>query len=348
MKKRQYSLDFIKIIATMFILFHHYQQYISGIFAKGINFYGGVYNFGYMVELFFVLSGYIMYPYIEKIHEGISFKKFYFSRYARLIPMVALAAVGYQIVVMIHIKMVGAAWFMENPNVWKTIVAALGFQEGWVFRNNIYVNYPVWYISVLLLCYLVFYIVTYLSKKLHVSARYFYVSFVFVGIVINSYGWHFAFLNEYTARGYYAFFAGVLLATYCYERNATRRETLISLGAVIVIIDLIVFHNGFISDGINYISTFILFPAIILLFKNSVVCKLFKSKNWQTAASIAFNTFVWHMPLLVMLLIIVNKVQIGINFISRGCMWGFLLVEILVGTLSYFLIERKLKKREND
>lgn len=344
MGKRQYSLDFVKIIATVFILFHHYQQFVSGTFASGINYYGGIYNFGYMVELFFILFGYFMYPYIEKIRQGMSFKKFYLPRYIRLIPLVAIAAVNYQLVVLVHIKTVGAAWFMQTPNFWKTIVAALGFQEGWVFRDNVYVNYPVWYVSVLLICYLIFYFVTCLSKKLHVSARYFYLAFVFIGIAINSYGWQFPFLNEYTARGYCAFFTGVLLATYCYERNATKAETLVSLGIVVLVIDLIVFHNGLIANGIQYVSTFVLFPAIIMLFKSSVVSKLFASKIYQTAASIAFNSFIWHMPLLIALLVFANKVQIGINFISRGCMWGFLGVGILVGVLSHLLIEKKLNK----
>ncbi len=343
MNKRQYSLDFIKIIATIFILFHHYQQFISGSFEKGINFYGGIYNFGYMVELFFILSGYFMYPHIEKIRQGISFKDFFITRYIRLIPLVAIAAFAYQFLVLIHIKTVGTAWFMRPISIWETIVSALGFQEGWVFRNNIYVNYPVWYVSVLLLCYLIFFCTTFLSHKFHISGRYFYLIFIFVGIAINSYSWQFPFLNEYTARGYCAFFTGILLATYCFERNTTKRETIVSLGIVILIMDLIIFHNGFVADGIHYISTFILFPAFIIVFKNPIISKLFSNKIYQTAAQIAFNSFVWQMPLLVALLILINKVQIGVNFISRECMWGFLIVAAIVGAVSHFFIEKNVK-----
>jgi len=344
MKKRQYSLDFLKVCATIFVLFHHYQQYISGSFESGINFYGGIYNFGYMVELFFILSGYFMYPYIEKIRQGISFKDYYLSRYIRLIPLVAIAAFVYQFLVLVHIRTVGAAWFMHSSNLWETIVAALGFQEGWVFRNNIYVNYPVWYVSVLLLCYLIFYFTTFLSKKFHISGRYFYLSFVFIGIAINSYGWHFPFLNEYTARGYCAFFTGVLLATYCFERNTTKRETIVSLVIIALILVLIIFHNNLVANGMHYISTFILFPAIIMVFKTPIVSKLLSHKIYQTAAQIAFNSFIWQMPLLVALLIFINNVQSGVNFISRECMWIFLFIAIITGTLSHFLIEKQFNK----
>ena len=106
MKNRQYSLDFIKIIATIFIIFHHYQQFICGVLDSGVNYYGGIFNFGYMVELFFILSGYFMYPYIEKIKHGLSFKKFFGARYIRLIPLVAIAAFGYQFLSLVHIKLV--------------------------------------------------------------------------------------------------------------------------------------------------------------------------------------------------------------------------------------------------
>ena len=172
MKNRQYSLDFIKILATIFILFHHYQQYISGVFSNGINYYGGTYNFGYMVELFFILSGFFMYPYIKKIKNGLSLKDFFAIRYLRLIPLVAILAFIYQFFTLVHIKLVGTAWFMQYPNLWSTLVASLGFQEGWVFTENIYVNYPVWYVSVVLVCYIVFYLATNLSMRLNISARY--------------------------------------------------------------------------------------------------------------------------------------------------------------------------------
>jgi len=94
-KTRQYNLDLLKVIATIFILFHHYQQYICGSFTNGLNFYGGIYNFGYMVELFFILSGYFMFPYIREIQLNKSFKSFFMPRYLRLIPLVAIAATSY-------------------------------------------------------------------------------------------------------------------------------------------------------------------------------------------------------------------------------------------------------------
>lgn len=344
MNNRQYSLDFLKTLATAFIIFHHYQQYISGAFINGINFYDGVYNFGYMVELFFILSGYFMYPHIKKIQNGVSFKKFFGARYFRLIPLVAVAAFVYQFCVFVHIKLVGMAWFMRPISLWETIVAALGFQEGWVFVDNIYINYPLWYISVVLICYMLFYFATFFSKKLCISGRYAYLFLIFLGIAICSYGWQLPLLNAYTARGYYAFFTGVLFATYYYEKKVSKVEIFISSSVIFVLTGIIVLYNHYISSGTNFISTFIFFPAIILVFKSPFMDKIFSKKIFQVLAEISYNAFVWHMPLLIVVLILANIVDFGQSLFSRMSMFVFLIIAYGIGTISYFEIENKIKK----
>lgn len=65
-KSRNIVLDTLKILATSFIVCHHYQQILEIKFSK-FNFFYGKFYFGWFVELFFVLSGFFMYKYIEKI-----------------------------------------------------------------------------------------------------------------------------------------------------------------------------------------------------------------------------------------------------------------------------------------
>lgn len=48
-------LDLLKIVSAIIIIFHHYQQHYPLVFSH-FNFYGGI-NFGYVVELFFMISG---------------------------------------------------------------------------------------------------------------------------------------------------------------------------------------------------------------------------------------------------------------------------------------------------
>lgn len=71
--KRNYSLDFIKIIATIFIIFHHYQQITGAYFHNKINFCNGKFYFGYMVELFFIYPVFLCIPILTKLNRELHF-----------------------------------------------------------------------------------------------------------------------------------------------------------------------------------------------------------------------------------------------------------------------------------
>ena len=77
-RKRIFILDILKIVATILIVFHHYQQILNVEFNK-INFFGGKFYFGHLVELFFLISGFLMFNYIEKIKQGLSFEEFFIN-----------------------------------------------------------------------------------------------------------------------------------------------------------------------------------------------------------------------------------------------------------------------------
>lgn len=118
-KQRDYSLDFIKIVATVFIIFHHYQQVTGAWFENRINFNNGRFYFGYIVELFFILSGYFMYSYIRKIQQGrITFPEFYFKRLSRLFPVMALGAVTYEIFLAVYQYLYQTSWFDIQTTFW--------------------------------------------------------------------------------------------------------------------------------------------------------------------------------------------------------------------------------------
>ena len=57
-KPEIWIFDIIKTLAATLIVFHHYQQVFKCEFS-GINFYSGLFNFGYLVELFFMISGFL-------------------------------------------------------------------------------------------------------------------------------------------------------------------------------------------------------------------------------------------------------------------------------------------------
>ena len=69
--KRKNGLDILRIIATVLIIFHHYQQAVGDFQGSRISFYSGRFYFGYIVELFFVMSGFLAFHYAEKIQKAL-------------------------------------------------------------------------------------------------------------------------------------------------------------------------------------------------------------------------------------------------------------------------------------
>lgn len=342
-KQRDYSLDFIKIIATIFIIFHHYQQVIGVCFDKGINFYNGKFYFGYMVELFFVLSGYFMYSYIEKIQKGVTFRRFFLKRFLRLFPLMMLGAITYEVFLAIYQNMYQSSWFDIQTTLWGTIIASLGIQDGWALPNPC-VNNSTWYISVLLLCYIIFYFIVYLSKRLSVSPKYFFVFMIFLGMGINTYGINLPFLNASSSRGYYAFFFGIILADLIRERRIEKKDALLCIFILIIITVLIIFRTEFVSTGINYIMTYIYYPALIIVCKSDFVGKILNRKFIGKLGQISFDVYIWHNPFYILLFILIKVLNWNIDLNSYWTMIGYAVVCYLFGVFSYYCIEQPISK----
>ena len=109
-KERDYGLDILKIAATVLIVFHHYQQVYSVYFDRGINFFGGTFYFGYVVELFFVISGFVMHPYIERIREGLPFRSFFARRYFRMFTILMITVLAYALLLIAFEAKFHFAW----------------------------------------------------------------------------------------------------------------------------------------------------------------------------------------------------------------------------------------------
>ena len=75
-RERIYSLDVLKILGTVIVVFHHYQQYMEVKFPNGVNYFFGQFFFGYVVELFFLLSGFFAWHYVKKSRMAFLFDNF--------------------------------------------------------------------------------------------------------------------------------------------------------------------------------------------------------------------------------------------------------------------------------
>lgn len=341
--EREYSLDVLKILATVLIVFHHYQQMTNARFSN-LNFFGGSFNFGYVVEFFFVLSGIFMFRYIPKIEkDGMTFPQFMKRRYFRLIPMVIVSAIVYEFLICIYPVLCSSSYRDKKLTIWGTVLDCLGIQAGWASQNPC-VNNPTWYVSVLILCYVIFYFISYISSHMSrggVQSHYCYVIMMLIGLSITSYSISLPFLNEYSARGYLSFFFGVILGKWLNKNVITKRLWYTSITLLSVLTYVLVKHTELIGPAT---LTVIYYPALIVFFKYPPVTKLFQQKWIGIFGKISYDVYIWHSSLFVVMYLLIEIFHWNINLNSVVSMVVFTIVTFLVGAFSYFAIEKRLDK----
>lgn len=341
---RNYSLDFLKIIGATGIVFHHFQATTGARYNNFINFWGDWFNWGYLVEMFFILSGYFMYRYISSIQEGkFTLSEWWKKRAVRLLPMSAISVVFFEIVLFIHNTIFPTKLWGMEVSISGTLMAALGVQEGWGFKNPV-INNSIWYISVLMICYILFYIFTALSARLKCNPIYFYIAMIFLGIGISMYGIELPFLGWQVARGYYAFFFGVLLSAYITKYGVRVRETVVSVVIFTLITLFYIFFPQYAESDAKYTTTFLLFPSIVILFETKVAHKLFRHKIWGTLSGISFEVYLWHLPVMLLAYLVMKLINRGVDVNNLASMLVFTLGMWGIGALMYFFVERPIVK----
>jgi len=346
---RDYSLDFLKFLAAIFIVFHHYQQLLDITFPTEISYWNGKFYWGYMVELFFVLSGFFMAKYVDKIKKRtINLKNFYLRRWLRVAPMVFITAVVYEIGVYLYIRFTGQLYFGTGVSLFGIITDTLCIQAGGVFPNPC-VNNVTWYLSVLMICYVVFYLLTYLSSRLKINETYFFIAMILLGIAINTYALNLPFLNSMTNRGYYSFFGGLLLGLLV-QKIGIKKNMIIAAGAVLaVFVMTCIFGYDYLVADMSLILALFIYPAIIILFQTKPIKKVFSRPVFGLLGKVSFDMYLWHNPLHLIMVILVFTGNITIDYINRLYMYLFLLAVIVVSFISYFLLEapvdRWMKRR---
>lgn len=338
--KRIYTLDFLKILATIAIIFHHYQIYTNTYFATGINFVGGRFNCACLVELFFVLSGYFMFPYIEKIKAGMDFQHFFVPKYLRFLLPTTVTVIAFAAFDVQYERLFGTQFFDRTVHLWGIVVSALGFSSGWGLENP-KMNGTIWYISVLFICYVIFYLIVLLSKKMHVIPYWMFAFMIFLSFSVKTNGVNLLFLNSSTARGFSSFFWGLILAKLMRGKPVSVKCALISLAGFAVLVALILFGpTTFLSAGENYWYTFCMYPLLLVLLQTKPAKWIFRSSFWGWLGNVSFEAYIWHFPLLVALMDFDKQFGWKINYTARINSILLAVASYLIGILCYYLVEK--------
>ncbi len=224
-KERTFTaLTGMRGIACLFIVcYHYFCLYMDdpGLGIQALPFYPhSEFFFAYSknaVELFFMLSGFLTaFHYREKI-ASLSPGEYLKKHYGKLfIPSVIVNLWALLNARLILRTVPGSNAWIPPVTPLRTVLSVLMVNTGWVTsygQTGLPLNSSMWFVDVLLLCYLLYYPVCRLSKN-----RYLYLSacavMVLIGWVCLEHAPRLPFLWGINGRGYAPFFLGALLCEF--------------------------------------------------------------------------------------------------------------------------------------
>lgn len=342
---RIYSLDVLRILATFSILIYHFEQ-VFDFTGKGIIDFTVKMNGSLIVEFFFVLSGFLAFHDIKKIQDGgVSFGSYVVKKVKRLIPVIIFPCIAYTLICFLMRGITGnGGWIFDTVvDIPATFAAMFGFQFWGIIDGN-FVNYPLWYVDVLLLCYIVMAAVVKISKRLSVKTIYFFFGIIALGIVLWNNEVTVPLLNESVARGYYAFFWGVIVGKIYNESKERRFEKAWALFVLLFVavgsIWLVVNKPDWFGNNARYVLTFISYPALLLTFVNPILKKIFDFKCIGSVGKVTYDVYAWHLVVYLFSAFLRRLNVINESFFSYTGMAVLVIISVIVGTVSYFIIDK--------
>lgn len=354
------SFDSLKGLAVFFaVIIGHYWQFTPAEYAADgdveflVNFTNKLNEFAHyrsysFMELLFLISGFQLFASYLRLEEGsLSTVDFIKKRICRLFPLTVISTCYMYIMCVWYGGLFdGALWYNTHYGFSSFFLSIFNIQS-WILYSR-HLNGPLWYVSIYFLCLIIFPLLIRLGKKLNIGI---YAMTIppLLSLYISITGTNKFLLNTETARGYFAFFLGVI-AAYIFNKLSKKQVYIYSLVAIAI---YAVFFFGFKERIYSttrldevYTATFLFYiPLLMLLSTNVTLDKIVGNKVLAGLGKIAYSLYVWNFPTYITLAVIEKAFRIEIFYSKFYMWWFFIALQIGIAVLSYKFIEKPVYKK---
>lgn len=325
----------LRALAVLAVIFFHFKvPYFDGGFSG--------------VDIFFVISGYLMTRIILKGFENsnFSFKQFYTKRITRIIPALLFLLVG--------VSIIGSFILLPKDlqqlgnNAFFSIIFSSNIEyylnSGYfdvASQNNILLH--TWSLSVEWQFYLLYPALLFPFKSLYSNNKIRFVSF-FIFLIILSLGLNLYFNNTDQSFSFYMFptrawemlIGGLAFLGESYTQKSISklfRKVVAITGYAILIVSIYLFNE----QNISWPSYYTLIPVIATFGIIIAQCdfNFLSIKLIQWVAKLSYSLYLWHWP------IYVFAIYLGLN--QPFIIIPILALSLLCASISYYFIEANKK-----
>ena len=346
--KRKSGLDALRFFACLGIVLLHYSNYSCpngvwfGSFLLDPAETTSIINLNVMVEVFFFLSGFLIFPYSKKIQDGMRFRSFFLPRVIRILPMLTIGTILLEIVSYLLAK---RGYSQEigftTPYLWGILSSCLGISYSGIFTSA-NINPASWYLDILLSCFVIYYVLIKLSIKTKIDERYYFFSMILLGAACYAHNFALPLLDQGCGRGYEAFFSGVLFSGIPAKKDKKNSQYLLSLTIIAIYAIYLLFFPELLTFGKTHLYNFFITPALITLFTSRIAEKLFSFKIWTLLGKASYSAYLLHVAILFSVFLLTNHLGVQIDYSHEVVFFFFAILVYIFSTITYYLIEKPL------
>lgn len=344
------GIEFLRFFSIVCVLLWHYQHfaiknyYLVNFISSNQPFYNFLsifYNNGrFGVYIFWSISGFILfYKYYSLINsKNISFKNYFYLRFSRLYPL-HIATLLLVLILQHFYFYLNNNYFVYHFNSLDYFLLQIFFASNWGILDGYSFNGPIWSVSVEILVYLVFFIISSLFK------RSFMINSIIILalLVLKLFKIHYILFDclIFFYAGGSAFIIYKLFINSRYFKLLNILAILFLIISTVFIINLkLIYHPWFWTIFLVIYNPLVLYLlASIHLSDRSIIYNLFRALG-----NMSYSAYLLHFPIQLFIAIAYSFFDVPIPIYDYLFFIFFLTLVFVLSHLSFILFEDPIRK----